>query len=357
MKLLEQVKIGDMQLHNRMAMAPMTRSRAIGNIPNQLMAAYYKQRSSAGLIITEGVATSPNGLGYARIPGLYSAGQVAGWKLVTDAVHENGGHIFAQLMHCGRIAATQNMPEGAEVLAPSPIAAEGQMWTDSNGMVPNATPAEMSKDDITRAIEEHKQAALHAIEAGFDGVELHAASGYLPNQFISTNANRRTDEYGGSIENRSRFILEALKAMTGAIGSHKVGIKLSPGMAFNDLETDDAPELFPYLLKEFNSLDLAYVHVMRIPKWEAAPNGFEVIKTFRQLYTGSLLAGCAFDKESGEQLLEDGQADMLVYGSLFVSNPDLPARFEQDAPLNAPDQSTYYTSEAAGYTDYPALQH
>ncbi len=344
-----------MQLHNRMAMAPMTRSRAIGNIPNALIAEYYKQRSSAGLIITEGTAPSPNGLGYARIPGIYSKEQVAGWKLVTDAVHENNGHIFMQIMHTGRIAATQNLPEGGIVLAPSAIPAHGQMWTDAAGMVPNATPKEMTIDEIKSTIEEYKQAGINAIEAGFDGVELHSASGYLPNQFLSTSANQRTDEYGGSVENRSRFVIEVLTAMSQAIGSHKVGLKLSPGMAFNDIEIDDATQLFPYLLQQLNGMALAYVHVMRVPNWEVTPNSFEVVKTFRETYKGTLLVGCAFDRESGEQLLQDDQADMMVYGSLFLSNPDLPARFEKEAVLNAPDQATFYTPGATGYTDYPSL--
>lgn len=355
MKLLATIKVGDMQLHNRMAMAPMTRSRALGNVANELMATYYKQRSNAGLIITEGVAPSPNGLGYARIPGIFTREQLESWKQVTKAVHENNGHIFMQLMHTGRIAAPQNMPEGSVILAPSAITANGQMWTDSEGMVPNAAPKAMTTDDIKNTIAEYKQAAINAIEAGFDGVELHSASGYLPNQFLSTNANRRTDEYGGSAQNRSRFVIETLKAMTEAIGSKKVGIKVSPGMAFNDIEIDDAPELFAYLLEELNNLDLAYVHVMRIPNWEVTPNSFEVVKTFREKYNGTLLVGCAFDKESGEQLLQENKADMIVYGSLFLSNPDLPKRFELNAPLSAPDQSTFYTPDAAGYTDYPIL--
>ncbi len=357
MKLLEPIKVGDLQLQNRMAMAPMTRSRAIGNIPNELIAEYYKQRSSAGLIITEGTSPSPNGLGYSRIPGIFSKEQVAGWKLVTDAVHQNGGHIFMQLMHTGRIAAIQNLPEGGVILAPSAIPAAGQMWTDAAGMVPNGTPKEMTKEEITSTIAEYRQAAINAIEAGMDGVELHSASGYLPNQFLSTSANHRTDEYGGSIQNRSRFVIEVLKAMSDAIGSHKIGIKLSPGMAFNDIEIDDAAQLFPYLLEQLNGLDLAYVHVMRVPNWDVTPNSFEVVKTFRETYKGKLLVGCAFDKESGEQLLQAGQADVLVYGSLFISNPDLPARFEHNAPLAAPDQSTFYTPGAAGYTDYPLSEN
>jgi N-ethylmaleimide reductase len=355
MKLLEPVNLGGLQLHNRIAMAPMTRSRATGNIPNALIAEYYGQRSSAGLIITEGTSPSPNGLGYSRIPGIYSKEQVAGWKLVTDAVHHNGGHIFLQIMHTGRIAAVQNLPAGGVIVAPSAIAAPGQMWTDSEQMVPNATPKEMTAEDIAATIAEYKQAAINAIEAGFDGVELHSASGYLPNQFLSTNANQRSDNYGGGYENRSRFVIDVLKAMSDAIGSHKVGIKLSPGMAFNDIEMDDAAQLFPYLLQQFNTLNLAYVHVMRVPNWEVAPNSFEVVKTFRETYKGTLLVGCAFDKESGEQLLQAGQADIMVYGSLFISNPDLPARFEQDAPFNAPDQGSFYTPGAKGYTDYPAI--
>ncbi|WP_447641987.1 MULTISPECIES: alkene reductase [Chitinophagaceae] len=351
MKLLEPVKIGGLQLRNRIVMAAMTRSRAIGNVPNLLMAEYYQQRSSAGLIVTEGAAPSPDGLGYCRIPGIFSEEQIEGWKAITKAVHKVDGAIFLQILHTGRIAAKQNLPNGAEIVAPSAIAAAGEIWTDTDQMVSLPVPREMTLTDIAAAIAGYKQAAINAMAAGFDGVELHAATGYLPNQFLSNHANQRSDEYGGSMENRSRFVTEVLKAMSDAIGSHKVGIKFSPGMTFNDCEIDDAAKLFPYLLKQINALGLAYVCVMRLPGY----NGFDVLKVFRETYTGTLMVNLGYDKNSGEQALRSGQADLVAYGSLFISNPDLPARFALDTPLAIPDQNTYYSSGAAGFTDYPVL--
>ncbi|RYX98831.1 alkene reductase [bacterium] len=329
-------------------MAPMTRSRAINNLPNELMVEYYEQRSSAGLIITEGVAPSINGLGYARIPGLYSDEQVEGWKKITDAVHKNGSKIFVQLMHTGRIASKPNMPEGAKVIAPSAIQAKGQMWTDAQGMLEHDVPEEMSIEDIKNTIAEYVKASENAIKAGFDGIELHAASGYLPNQFLSTNANLRTDQYGGSVENRSRFVLETLTAIGNSIGFDKLGIKLSPGMAFNDIEVNDADTIFPYLVEQLNSLNLAYLHVMRTQT-------FDAIGTFRDTYKGSFLIGAGFDRDSGEEVLTANKADMVVYGTLYISNPDLPKRFETGSELNKSDQATYYGAGAEGYIDYPFL--
>lgn len=355
MKLLESVQIGTHQLKNRIAMAPMTRSRAINNVPNDLMVKYYDQRSSAGLIITEGVAPSINGLGYARIPGIYSDEQVEGWKKITDAVHKNGSKIFVQLMHTGRISSKANMPEGARVIAPSAVQAKGQMWTDTKGMLENDVPEEMSSQDIKDAIAEYVKASENAIKAGFDGVELHTASGYLPNQFLSTNANLRTDEYGGSVENRSRFVLETLTAIGNSIGFDKLAIKLSPGMAFNDLEVSDANVIYPYLVEQLNSFNLAYLHVMRTQGWEKDPKGFNVIEVFRNIYKGSFFIGAGFDRDSGEEILNANKADVIVYGSLYISNPDLPKRFETDSELNKVDQATSYGAGPEGYIDYPFL--
>ncbi len=348
--LLTQVKLGAYSLQNRIAMAPMTRCRAIGNVANSLMAEYYAQRASVGLIITEGVAPSANGLGYARIPGIYSQAQVESWKQVTAAVHAKGGKIFMQLMHTGRVSHIANMPEGAVVLAPSAVAAQGKMWTDSQAMQDNSAPEEMTLAQIAETIAEYAQAAKNAIEAGFDGVELHAASGYLPNQFLSTNANLRTDNYGGSIENRARFVLETLAAMTAVVGSERVGIKLSPGMNFNDILVSDTAEMFSYLAKNIPT-DLAYLHVMRIPGYAE----FDVVETFRSLYTGTLMFGCGFDKETGEALLATGKADLVVYGNLMIANPDLPTRFAKNEALQQAKNSTFYTPDAKGYTDYPTL--
>jgi len=255
--------LGELQLKNRVVMAPMTRNRAIDNIPNELMAQYYAQRATAGLIITEGTSPSPNGLGYPRIPGIFSAEQVAGWKLVTDAVHAEGGKIFIQLMHCGRIGHPLNLPAGARVLGPSAIAAAGDIYTDAEGMKPNAMPQAMTEADIKTAIEEFAQGAKNAVAAGFDGVELHGANGYLIEQFIRPNSNQRTDRYGGTIENRARFVLEVADAVIKAIGKDKVGIRLSPFGVVNDMPLYDAMEAdYTWLAQQLNARGLVYIHLV-----------------------------------------------------------------------------------------------
>ena len=359
MKLLSTITLGNHTLKNRMAMAPMTRCRAIGNVANNLIADYYAQRASAGLIITEGISPSPNGLGYARIPGIYSTAQVEAWKPVTAAVHANGGVIFAQLMHTGRIAHQSNLPADAKIIAPSAIAAQGHIWSDSLTMVAHDAPIEMDIAMIKQAIAEYATAAKNAIAAGFDGVEIHAASGYLPNQFLATNANHRTDVYGGSYQNRSRFVLELVEAVTAAIGAERVGIKFSPGMAFNDIHIEDSKAIYSYLAEKLNQYHLAYVHVMRhvdhLHENAEHSGGFDNIELFRSLYKGTLLIAAGFTKETGEMLLEQGKADMIVYGNLFIANPDLPNRFSLNAPLNAADRHSFYTADEKGFTDYPAL--
>ncbi len=352
-KLYTPISFGSIEAKNRMVMAPMTRSRAINNIPNDLMAEYYGQRASAGLLISEGIAPSKNGLGYARIPGLYSEAQIEGWKKSTDAVHAKGGKIVAQLMHVGRVASAHNMEEGAEVWAPSPIKAEGQVWTDKAGMQSYEHPVEMTKEHIAIAIQEYVAAAKNAIEAGFDGVEIHSASGYLPNQFLATNTNQRTDEYGGSAENRSRFVVEVTKAVSDAIGSDRTGIKLSPGMEFNDIKMENPKETFEHLTKELAKLDLSYLHVVRIPGWEQSDAGFDVMKDFRAWYPNAIILNCAFDKESAETAVDGSSSDAISFGSKFLANPDLVERFKNGWELNTPDQATFYTADEKGYTDYP----
>ncbi len=356
MKLLTTVTLGKHTLKNRIAMAPMTRCRAIGNVANTLIANYYAQRASAGLIISEGISPSPNGLGYARIPGIYSAAQVASWKPVTDAVHKNGGVIFAQLMHTGRIAQQSNLPADAKIIAPSAIKAQGHIFSDTLGMVEHGSPIEMDTKMISDVIAEYATAAKNAIEAGFDGVEIHSASGYLPNQFLATNANHRTDVYGGSYENRSRFVLQIIEAVTAAIGSDKVGIKFSPGMAYNDIHIDDSKAVYGYLASSLNKYNLAYVHVMRhvdhLHENAEASGGFDSIQLFRSLYNGTLLIGAGYTKETAETLLQQGNADMVVFGNLFISNPDLPKRFETNADLQPADRHSYYTADEKGFTDY-----
>lgn len=355
MKLLEPTKLGNLNLSNKMVMAPMTRSRALNNTPNEWMSTYYKQRSSAGLIITEGTSPSPNGLGYAFIPGIYSQDQINGWKQVTKAVHEEGGKIFVQLMHTGRISVKENLPEGASVLAPSTVQAKGQMWS-TKGMLEHPVPVAMSKEDIQNAIQEFVQAAKNAIESGFDGVELHSANGYLLNQFLSTNANLRTDEYGGNYENRARFVIEVAKAVVDAIGSDKVGIKLSPGVGFNDIEVKDASSLYPYLVKKLSELNLLFLDIVRVPNWEKSEEGFDVLSVFRELYNGTIIFGGGFTRDEGESLLQTGKVDLIAYGNYFISNPDLPERFKVNAELNPAKQELFYAPVEEGYTDYPFLK-
>lgn len=358
MKLFESFQLGNITLKNRTVMAPMTRSRAIANIPNELMAQYYAQRSGAGLIITEGVAPSANGLGYPRIPGIFNKDQVAGWKKVTDAVHANDGKIFIQLMHTGRVSHPLNMPEGAEVVAPSAVRLEdGQMYTDQEGPKDYPTPKAMNQDDITQAIEEYVQAAKYAIENGFDGVELHGANGYLIEQFLNPISNQRTDDWGGSAEKRNRFAIEVTKATIAAIGADKIGIRLSPYGAYNGLtEFEGTHEQFTQLAKELGKLNLAYVHLVDHSAM-GAPEVPVAIKTgIRDAFGGTIIASGGYDKDTAEQALSDGIGDLVAFGRPFLANPDLVERFKQDAELNQPDFDTFYTPGEKGYTDYPTLK-
>ncbi len=352
-KLFTETKLGSLNLKNHLVMAPMTRSRAINNIPNELMATYYAQRAEAGLLITEGTSPSPNGLGYARIPGAYSAEQIAGWKLVTDAVHEKGGKIFLQIMHVGRVAHQANLPEGAEIVAPSAISAEGDMWTDTEQMQKTPVPREMTKEDIQQAVQEYVDAAKNAIEAGFDGVELHGANGYLLDQFINTASNQRTDEYGGSIENRSRFVLEVAQATVEAIGKEKVGMRLSPYGVFNNMavypELDDA---YAYLAEELNKIDLVYLHLVNHSAMGAPEVPQGVVDRIRAAFKNTLILSGGYDAERAEQDLQSGAADLIAVGRPFISNPDLVTRFKEGIELAQPDQDTFYSPDEKGYTDY-----
>jgi len=337
-------------------MAPLTRSRATGNIPNDLMAQYYAQHASAGLIITEGTSPSPNGLGYARIPGIYSAEQIAGWKRVTAAVHPLGARIFVQLMHCGRVAHPLNLPAGARILAPSAVAAVGEMYTDAKGMQPNATPVAMTEADIKSTVEEYAQAAKNAVDAGFDGVELHGANGYLLEQFFRPTSNRRTDRYGGSIENRARFVLEVTRAVIGAIGKDKVGIRLSPFGAFNDMPAYPTTEAdYTYLAGEVNAIGLVYVHLVDHSSMGAPPVPESIKATFRSVFKRTLILSGGYDAVRAESDLEAGRCDLVAFGRPFLANPDLVTRWKTGAALNVPDMSTFYTPGAKGYTDYPTL--
>lgn len=350
--LFEKTKTSSLSLKNRMVMAPMTRARAIDNIPNDLMATYYGQRASAGLIIVEGTAPSPNGLGYARIPGIYSREQVIGWKKVTNAVHNAGGKIFVQLMHVGRVAHTANMPANAEILAPSTIAAKSNMWTDSLGMQPMETPRSMTAQDIDIATKEFVQAALNAIEAGFDGVEIHAANGYLLEQFLNPNSNIRDDEYGGNLANRTRFVLNVINEVIKAIGKEKVGVRISPYGNFNDMQNyDEIPATYNHLAMELQKLDILYLHLIDFAA-KSSEEGLMLIRSIRANFKNLLIRNGGYDREKAEQVLIEEDADLVSFGSKFIANPDLPFRLENNIPLTAPDPNSFYTPGANGYTDY-----
>lgn len=353
--LFDPFQLRAMQLPNRLVMSPLTRSRAVEhNTANALMATYYAQRASAGLIITEGTSPSPNGLGYARIPGLFNRSQVAGWRGVTDAVHAKGGRIVVQLMHTGRVSHQANLPTGAQVLGPSPETCPGEMWTDGQGSQPHTAPRAMTQTDITNAVNEYVQAAGLAIEAGFDGIELHAANGYLLEQFLNANVNRRTDGYGASAEGRNRLVLEVAAAAAKAIGAERVGIRLSPYGVFNGTGAfPDVDAQYLALARELSTLGLMYAHVLDHSAL-GAPAVPESLKTgLRAAFGGPFILAGGFDKALAERALADGRADLIAMGRPFLANPDLVARLRQDAPLNAPDPQTFYTPGEKGYTDYP----
>ena len=352
--LFSKTSLGALELQNRLVMAPLTRSRAIGNIPNDLMATYYTQRASVGLIVTEGTSPSPNGLGYARIPGLFSDEQVAGWKKTTEGVHAAGGKIFVQLMHTGRVTHALNLPQGARVLAPSAVAAKGDMWTDADGMQPLPTPEAMTQDEVKAAIAEYAQAARNAVAAGFDGIEIHGANGYLIEQFIRPNSNLRTDGYGGSIENRARFLLDVVAATTDAIGKDRVGVRLSPYGVFNDMP--DYPEQgadYAYIAEKLDASGLVYVHLVDHSAIGAPPVPQAIKDTFRKAFTRTLILSGGYDAARAESDLEAKHADLIAVGRPILANPDLVQRWQDGADLNAPDMDTFYTPGEKGYTDYP----
>lgn len=354
--LFSKVLLGSLELQNRLVMSPMTRNRATGNVPNDLMRQYYEQRSTAGLIITEGTSPSPNGLGYPRIPGIFSAAQVAGWQPITAAVHAKGAKFFVQLMHCGRIAHPLNLPAAARVLGPSAIAAAGEMYTDAEGMKPNATPQAMTEAEIKATVEEFALAARNAVEAGFDGVELHGANGYLLEQFIRPTSNQRTDQYGGAIENRARFVLEVADAVIAAIGRDRVGIRLSPYGVFNDMPEYPATEAdYTYLAQQLNARGLLYIHVVDHSPMGAPAVPATIKSMFRKEFKGKLILSGGYDAARAESDLAAHLCDLIAVGRPFLANPDLVVRWRAKAAENAPDFNTFYTPGAKGYTDYPAL--
>lgn len=356
-KLFSNIDLGAMTLQNRIVMAPMTRCRATDNVPNELMKEYYSQRSSAGLIVTEGTGISPDAMGYARIPGIYTREQVQGWKSITQSVHKGGAKIFLQLMHTGRIAHSLNLPEGGRVLAPSAIAAKESVYTDSEGMKELPVPTEMTKDDIQCALQDFTEAAKNAMSAGFDGVELHAANGYLIEQFIRPTSNKRQDGYGGSIENRSRFLMEAVKLVAGAIGPDRVGIRLSPYGVFNDMPLyEDMEADYEYIAKALGQVaGLAYVHLVDHSAMGAPQVPATIKEKFRALFRGKLILSGGYIAQSAEADIAIGNADLIAVGRPFLANPDLPARWREAAELNNPDYETFYTPGVKGYTDYPVM--
>lgn len=344
------IKIGKIELDNRIIMAPMTRSRANdAGVQPDFVAEYYRQRASAGLIITEATNVSPMAKGYVRTPGIYTEEQIESWRATPRAVHAAGGKIFMQLFHTGRIALPDFLPGNAQPVSASNVKAKGANYTDE-GMKDFIEPRPLSLEEVASTVRDFANAARNAIEAGFDGVELHGASGYLVQQFLDQGVNLRTDEYGGSIENRARFLFEVLDAMSEAVGPERVGVKLSPRMPFNDIQEPDAEEVYPYVMEQLSEKGLAYVHI-------GDHAGFGWHARLRPLYKGVYFAGANLTKESGAELLATNGADAVAYGVKFLANPDLPERFKRDLELNKPDNSTFYTPGERGYTDYPAVEH
>lgn len=356
-KLLSEVVVGDLRLPNRLIMSPMTRCRAgAGGVPSALNAEYYRQRSGAGLIVTEGTLVSAQGAGYPATPGIWSPEQVAGWKLATEAVHAAGGRIFLQLWHCGRVSHS-SFHGGDLPVAPSAVAIEGVVRPFGGaGTVPYETPRALETSEIAGVIDQYRQGAKNAKEAGFDGVEIHGAFGYLPDQFLQDVSNRRTDQYGGSVENRARFLLEAAQAAVDVYGRDRVGVKLSPSNTFNGMSDSDPVKTFSYAVSALNEIGVAYVTIMAASESDLRHGSANVpIGTFRPLFERAIVANQDYDRAKADALLSSGLADAVSFGRLFIANPDLPARFAAGAPLNSPDPATFYGGGAKGYTDYPAM--
>ncbi|HEU5274718.1 MAG TPA: alkene reductase [Xanthobacteraceae bacterium] len=354
--LFSPVRLGPYALPNRIVMAPMTRNRAgPGETPTALMATYYAQRASAGLIVTEGTQITPEGQGYPGTPGIHSPAQVAGWRAVVDAVHARGGKIFCQLWHVGRVSHPLLQPGGALPVAPSALAPAGKLWT-LEGMRPFETPRALATEEIARLLADYRTAAANARAAGFDGVEVHAANGYLIDQFLRSSTNRRTDRYGGSIENRTRLLLEVTQALIAEFGAARVGVRLSPTNPFNDIADEHPAALFGHAAAALDRLDLAYLHIVEpgpddpIAQGERPDGPF-----FRARWRGRLILNKGYDARRASAAIADGVADLVAFATLFLANPDLPERLRRGGPFNAPDRPTFYGGGEKGYTDYPAL--
>ena len=358
MKLFTPIKVGTTILNNRIVMAPMARCRDIGNIPNDLMAAYYEQCAGAGLIITEGTSPSPNGLGYARIPGIFNKEQVEGWKKITAAVHNRQGKIVIQLMHTGRISHPLNMPKGAEIIAPSAVKAAGQMWTDEKRLQDFIIPKAMTAEDIVNTKAEYVAAAKNAIEAGFGGVELHGANGYLLEQFLSPISNLRKDEYGVSIENRCRFVIEIVTAVAEAIGKEKTGIRLSPyGVASDMPHYPEIDATYNYLSEQLNKIDIAYIHLVDHSAMGAPAVPPEIKQCIRTNFKNTIILCGGYDKMRADNEIKSGLCQLVAFGRPFINNPDLADRLRHNLPLS--DElfvDLFYSSGKEGYTDYPVYK-
>jgi N-ethylmaleimide reductase len=355
--LQDPVKVGPYTLPNRIVMAPMTRSRAgAGNVPTELTVKYYAQRASAGLIVTEATQVSPQGVGYVHTPGIHSQEQVAGWKKVTGAVHQKGGRIFLQLWHVGRISNTTLQPNGQLPVAPSAIKPAGQTMRADYQMMPFETPRALETAEIAGVVEDYRQGAKNALAAGFDGVEIHGANGYLIDQFLRDGSNKRTDQYGGSVENRVRFLKEVTEAVVGVWGGDRVGVRLSPNAAFNDMSDSDPRATFGAAAKALDAFNLAYLHVTRATPTDSVPGGPIDADFFRPIFRSRIISAAGYDKAQAEAALKSGNVDLVAFATLFISNPDLPARFKANAPLQDADRSTFYGGDAKGYTDYPSLE-
>lgn len=366
--LFEPVKMGRYDLPHRVMMAPLTRSRARqpGNVPTALNACYYAQRASAALIDSEATQVSQQGQGYAWTPGIYSREQVEGWRLVTDATHKAGGRIFLQLWHVGRISHPTLQPDGMLPVGPSAIKPDGQAFIEGeNGegqLVPFVTPRALQTEEMPYVVHQYAHGARNALEAGFDGVEVHAANGYLLDQFLQSSTNHRTDRYGGSIENRARLLMEVVDAVSEVWGADRVAVRVSPLGKANDISDENAEDTFGYVARTLDSRGLAYLHVVN-PLLSAVQDGTEpnlepirMVKLVRDEYQGTLVMAGGFDQDTADAWIAQHRADVIAFGRKFIANPDLPERFRQRAPLNADDPTTYYGGGAKGYTDYPSLR-
>ena len=345
--------LGPLTLANHVVMAPMTRSRALGNVPSEMMIEYYRQRASAGLIITEGTSPSPDGLGYARIPGLFNQEQVAQWKRITDGVHRQGGRIFVQLMHTGRVFHPLNLPAGSEGVAPSAVVANGQMWTDQRQMQAQPMPRALRTEELSRVRDEFVQSARLAIEAGFDGVELHGANGYLLEQFLHPQSNQRTDEYGGTVQKRARFVLEVTRAVADAIGADRTGIRLSPwGVAGDMPHYDEIDDTYAYLAEEMQKIGIVYLHLVNHASLGGPAVPSRTVETIRRAFTNTLmLSGGYATVDAIDTVLDSGQADLVAIGRPFIANPDLVDRLKAGVPLATPDAATFYAPGPNGFAD------